>query len=544
MTDATSLVELAQARMAEGALDGALSALLEAWASVRDPSLADAIEGLSTHLARDRPALGGGRVMDLEQRWLERITAANAIDVGALLPSLCEIDSKRATARLLALEAHGPDPRITGHLCALALAPPYVSGSTYSFWKHVFRILRECPDPRVRDRLAGPSRLYPDTSMGERLEAARARVVRTLDGALQHIPVQLDAPGRQALAELSARLRTMTATDPDTGESLLTAVYEDPADPGRRQVLADYLLARGDPRGEFIALQFADARGTLDRAGRARMNALLAERGNDWLGGIGWALTRSSVEFTRGFVRRARIKTGVRNLDQLAGNSAWATVETLENAPISLIRNTSMPVLRALVWTDSQAAQALARPCPLPQIERLTVEFARYWAQRRIDAGESVAGELGHTLGLRDRLTGLRTLGLRAGVVFRCEHIEWTWRGPLGKRLVAVETIGAGVGAEDVAAVARSLRRTDTTVRRVVLQRHRERFELDEDPERPGRWRVRVGGADLRWEAFDVEALTRVPDLMIALDPALRDGDPDAFDEAREHLAAHGRLLD
>jgi uncharacterized protein (TIGR02996 family) len=38
---------------------------------------------------------------------------------------------------------------------------------------------------------------------------------------------------------------------------LFAAVYEDPDDDGPRALLADVLQERGDPRGQFIALQLA-----------------------------------------------------------------------------------------------------------------------------------------------------------------------------------------------------------------------------------------------------------------------------------------------
>jgi uncharacterized protein (TIGR02996 family) len=43
--------------------------------------------------------------------------------------------------------------------------------------------------------------------------------------------------------------------DPEL-DAALRAVAEGPLDDGRRRVLADLLLERGDPRGEFLLLQF------------------------------------------------------------------------------------------------------------------------------------------------------------------------------------------------------------------------------------------------------------------------------------------------
>ncbi len=65
--------------------------------------------------------------------------------------------------------------------------------------------------------------------------------------------VTLDAAARALIERLGGQL----AREDESGESLLAQVFADPASDAPRAVYGDWLVARGDPRGEFIALQLA-----------------------------------------------------------------------------------------------------------------------------------------------------------------------------------------------------------------------------------------------------------------------------------------------
>ena len=88
------------------------------------------------------------------------------------------------------------------------------------------------------------------------------------------------------------------AVDAATRRTLLDACYRDPDDELAREVYADYLMLRGDPRGEMIALQLGDR-------DPARVAQLIATHAHKWLGPLKRRL--HDVEFERGFPARARI---------------------------------------------------------------------------------------------------------------------------------------------------------------------------------------------------------------------------------------------
>lgn len=141
-------------------------------------------------------------------------------------------------------------------------------------------------------------------------------------------------------------------TDPRSAE-LLAKIRAAPADDGPREVYADWLLERGDARGELIALQFKEARGTATPADRRRVKALIRDEWYRLTGGLAEALQRNESTFERGFLARAtfpRVATPNKVLAAIVGDEHWATVHTIRcvhgnpKYPATLAH----PVLRAL----------------------------------------------------------------------------------------------------------------------------------------------------------------------------------------------------
>ncbi len=110
-------------------------------------------------------------------------------------------------------------------------------------------------------------------------------------------------------------------------DDLRAAVLADPDDDAARLVCADALLARGDPRGELIAVQCAMAR--LDEhdpawvALRRRELALLAAHR------AGWAPAGLDPGFRRGFAARVAGAP-----DQLLAHAGWLAVEPVEEVSL------------------------------------------------------------------------------------------------------------------------------------------------------------------------------------------------------------------
>ena len=140
---------------------------------------------------------------------------------------------------------------------------------------------------------------------------------------------------------------------PSMPAALLAAIHADPDSDAPRQVIADALLERGDPRGEFIAVQLEIARrGGIQTAKTKklwdRFRALHSGHAAKW-GKPLRALGKSARwELHRGFVRRLRLAAPV---------PADALAAVLAIEPVTQLELDRVPVK----WTESV----------LPQLERL-----------------------------------------------------------------------------------------------------------------------------------------------------------------------------
>jgi len=84
-----------------------------------------------------------------------------------------------------------------------------------------------------------------------------------------------------------------------TDVSLLLELAERPDDRGLRHVLADWLLERGDPRGEVIALC---ARGELSLTEQRKVARLTTQHGGAWLGRVASVADLHRTRFREGFL--------------------------------------------------------------------------------------------------------------------------------------------------------------------------------------------------------------------------------------------------
>ncbi|MBS1148502.1 MAG: hypothetical protein H6Q89_200 [Myxococcaceae bacterium] len=89
-------------------------------------------------------------------------------------------------------------------------------------------------------------------------------------------------------------------------------------------MLADHLLERGDPRGEFIALQLEKQRRPLSSTGARREKQLLHTHRAAWLGPLQKMLV-GEEKWARGFLSEAWVKLN----GATAGDPRWNTVEKI-----------------------------------------------------------------------------------------------------------------------------------------------------------------------------------------------------------------------
>ena len=415
----------------------ALTAMIEAWRGVRDPTLAAAIEALGGRLAAERPPIAGRSAKQFHAEWLARARKGDAVELGVLLPSLAETHSTRALARLMALHAWVPDPRFTKPALALVSSPPFVSGEAGKFWTRLYSTLVACADPRALEGLEQMPARSCDSVAEVALEQKRRTNIGRLREVLARGRFEPDEAEAEWIAKLDAAVAKLCARV-DSGPSeveLLEAIYREPGVMAHRHVYADLLQARGDPRGEFIALQLADALEPLGRKPRARMNALLNDYGRAWVGGLDFALTQADTSFGRGFLRYARIKAELRDFDRALDDPAWSTVEVLDSPPLALLSRPQLRALTGLVLDDWRFRDLAHTKLVLEAVTSLHIRFRSTWRSVTL------------TDNLCERIVAMKALPKVRSLVLesRTRHwfagsLGWLWTSDLvGERLRRLE---------------------------------------------------------------------------------------------------------
>ena len=161
---------------------------------------------------------------------------------------------------------------------------------------------------------------------------------------------------------------------------LLAQIYASPEDDALRQVYGDWLIEQDDPRGEFIALQFKQARGVATAEDDRRVAALALEHWWLWAGKLAGAIHRPEIEFEKGFLSRVTLgkvsaSTSQQLLDQIVGDATWGTVrhvkasQTIGSYPATVIHPV-MKGLRSLVLDFGSLPRVCGGPVPW-SLERL-----------------------------------------------------------------------------------------------------------------------------------------------------------------------------
>jgi hypothetical protein len=183
------------------------------------------------------------------------------------------------------------------------------------------------------------------------------------DGSLEHeivgdaIRPWLDAPDPTSV--------------PIPHHDLVTMVYDRPDDLAVRHVLADALLERGDPRGEYLSLLFTP---TPTAETRARAAAIFAEHHRSWMGRLAEIIPSPSARWKNGFVERAGlwVPSHWDTVELHFATPEWATLRSITFLPTSRqLVSASMTALRSLAPADEDALGDLATSDRPWAIERL-----------------------------------------------------------------------------------------------------------------------------------------------------------------------------
>ena len=218
-----------------------------------------------------------------------------------------------------------------------------------------------------------------------------------------------------------------------TSDDFLQDIARSPDDDALKRVFADWLLERGEPRGEFMALQLKEQR-TDEELSREAL--LLKAHVKQWLPDeILINVVPSSIVFEKGVFAGARVS--VRSHSALTASlthPAWATVRRLAAAPHELAER--CPVLEQLTELDELQLTGLAvKERRIGRLKVLGVIGTSPQVLQRAFASRSFEGvrelQLGFHLTSRDSADETRQT-LRE---YEPERLRWLFLSRLGAGL-------------------------------------------------------------------------------------------------------------
>lgn len=303
--------------------EGALPQLLETWRGLRHPRLAEVIDRVSERIVR--PAVEAESVAARTEAWLALAAKGDPLDVARLLATPWPGTWTNAKPLLEAL-AGFDDPRVSMGLCRLLEATPYDTYKSSAFYRPLLRQIVRIGDLRAVPLLEAD---LERTRTSYWQETTRPFVMRARTELKKLEPPTLNKATEAALAALEALFagaQTAARGAKKSEAELLEAIWASLDDDAPRAVYADFLMERGDPRGELIALQL---RSEADATAKKRERALLAKHGKAWLGPLERLLAKQGRELRRGFLARGTLE--LKNRDEKLGRDfhdpCWNTLE-------------------------------------------------------------------------------------------------------------------------------------------------------------------------------------------------------------------------
>jgi uncharacterized protein (TIGR02996 family) len=335
-------MQAALSAIARGDYATARDALVVAWRKRRSPAIADAIDVLDP-LAPDAVSVQ-----------LAAIVTPRVATSLANLRKLASLD----------------DPRLASWVLAALANPPFCAPTAEPFLVLLATTIDRLDDRRLDAALPA---LRPILTARITRKPIYTKVLKLIDAAVAHRPVESRSTARERQLELELAAAVAAVRKPThTVESLLAEVYAHPDDDAPRMVLADALLERGDPRGEFITLQLVRGR---NGEPTERERELLKKHGRSWLGPLATVLSfgkgYSGTEFERGFVVKADFIFKIeKKLPLVARDPGWATIEH-SPTPVVLLEHAPLWALRSVSLDDEDVAALERRVDPFPAVTRV-----------------------------------------------------------------------------------------------------------------------------------------------------------------------------
>ncbi len=377
-----------------------LAWLAEAWKRNRHPRLAQLHSHVAKQLAAAEPIRellrAGKRKQDLEGWWAVA-QLGDPLDFPRLAAALRAGSQEQVGNKLKALVAR-EDPRLASYLLDVLEDPPYAGLSSRPLLSAILQALRLSGDRDLAERTSALADRYlsiVNSSTGGWVASELRLIAQYFELRAE---TQLEPALATQVAQLESQLKLTPApqrTSPNAHtqarEEAFAAVYAAPDADAARFALADLLLAQGDPRGEIITLQLAQAAGGIedaidDDAGPSDEQLRLAElcRPNQL---AAWAAPLSNAgtcTFERGFPAQIAL---FKNIQPLLNQPACATLRTVLDC-----HKPSSSDLIAFLSQPSAASVRTIRGLPLKSLLTL-LAAPRTWTELEVQGAVGPTAE-------------------------------------------------------------------------------------------------------------------------------------------------------
>jgi len=295
-----------------------------------------------------------------------------------------------------------------------------------------------------------------------------------------------------------------------SAEDFLLEISTRPDDLALRAVFADWLLERGDPRGEFIVLQLKTNPSPLEKERERQLYSLHAK---SWLPlPLREVIAPWSHRYRQGVLSACRIKDATPAQVAAAQlDPQWATVRELASAPFELIDQ--CPLLESLTDLSQPVLDDVVLfHAPRPKLRELSGRFSPR-ALQAISAAEGwpalsrlgLWGSSGQsTVDRQHELRAIAELDLyamappRQDRSFRPTALGGLLTSPLARQLSRLEL---GTGYVQLATFLDELEAVDTPLRELVL---RDSTMRDAAPDAPGRWGLSLRRGPRGWRSLAI----------------------------------------
>jgi uncharacterized protein (TIGR02996 family) len=398
-------LEEARTHLEGGQHDRALRSLLAAWRARKVPALADVIDRVSALLTKG--PITGKTVAARTETWLAVAKKGAPEDLGALLITPWPGTWKHAKPLVEMVARHyKDDPRLAMALAKIVDATPYDTWTSVQFYRPLFHCLDRILDIRTLPILeAQKTRRKSGYWRASTQKLELAAIDRLKHEYPDGPPTFTTAEEEAVFATIAEQFSGDIAAEQSKarGEAdFLADIYKAPDDDAERQVFADWLSERGDPRGEFITIQLAKKAGRTTDAMDKREASLLKKHAKAWLGPLDRVTHKRWRRFEGGFLADVvlTIDGFVKTTSEELLDPAWATVHSLGvpwnicyepdlcQGILDLPAFANLRVIRGLGETNLR--RLVMKDVARPRIEELEVSFDQTTSATAVEERQTV----------------------------------------------------------------------------------------------------------------------------------------------------------